>query len=153
MSCGSGRRARPVRSEAASDLVLASSTQARRFSAVGDRGIGSGHKSAALGIVHLASYDRNVRGGHSLMATVAQDVGALKRVVKELRERLDALEGAGLPHLEQVLRQEIREARSDADVMFKVLLRQREDDRVLADRRHAEIMAQFEKLTTRPQNN
>jgi hypothetical protein len=88
-----------------------------------------------------------------LMATVAQDVTALKRVVKELRERLDALEGAGVPHLEQVLRQEIREARSDADVMFKVLLRQREDDRVLADRRHAEIMAQFEKLTTRPQNN
>ena len=88
-----------------------------------------------------------------MMATAAQDVVALKRVVRELRERLDALEGSGLPHLEQVLRQEIREARSDADVMFKVLLRQREDDRVLADQRHAEIMAQFEKLTARPPDN
>ena len=88
-----------------------------------------------------------------MMPTVAQDAATLKRVVRELRERIDALEGAGLPHLEQALRQEIREARSDADVMFKVLLRQREDDRVLADRRHAEIMAQFEKLTTGPQNN
>jgi hypothetical protein len=88
-----------------------------------------------------------------LMATVAQDVAALKRAVKELRDRIDALEGSGIPHLEQVLRQEIREARSDADVMFKVLLRQREDDRVLADKRHAEIMAQFEKLATGRSDN
>jgi len=88
-----------------------------------------------------------------LMATVVQDVAALKRAVKQLRDRLDALEGSGIPHLEQLLRQEIREARSDADVMFKVLLRQREDDRVLADKRHAEIMAQFEKLTTGPSDN
>ena len=87
------------------------------------------------------------------MASVAQDVAALKRAVKELRDRLDALEGSGIPHLEQVLGQEIREVRSDADVMFKVLLRQREDDRVLADKRHAEIMAQFEKLTTGPPDN
>lgn len=91
------------------------------------------------------------------MATVAQDVSALKKAVKELRNRLDALEGpSGLEGLERA----IGELRSDNDAVFKILLRQREDDRaladqrqVIADKRHAEIMAQFEKLATRPPEN
>jgi hypothetical protein len=32
------------------------------------------------------------------------------------------------------------------------LLKQRADDRALADQRHAEILAQFEKLTTSPRD-
>jgi predicted kinase len=84
------------------------------------------------------------------MPTMAQDVAALKKAVKELRDRVDALEGgAGLDGV----RQEIRELRSDHDAMFKILLRQREDDRALADQRHAQIMGQFEKLFSQPPEN
>jgi predicted kinase len=81
---------------------------------------------------------------------MAQDVAALKKAVKELRDRVNALEGdAGLDGV----RQEIRELRSDNDAMFKILLRQREDDRALADQRRAQIMGRFEKLFSQPPEN
>jgi hypothetical protein len=86
--------------------------------------------------------------------------------VRELDERLTKLESrleesesnvkAGFERLES----KIDAAQNSNDVMFKVLFRQREDDRVLADQRqaiadqrHAEIMAQFEKLLARPSEN
>jgi len=51
------------------------------------------------------------------------------------------------------LLQSITEAQSSNDVMFKVLLRQREDDRVLADQRQAALVAMLEKIVVRPQEN
>jgi hypothetical protein len=90
--------------------------------------------------------------------------------VRELDERLNKVEG-GFERLERKidvaierfdrkidaaverLDRNIDEAQHSNDLMFKVLLRQREDDRVLADRRHAEIMAQFEKLQAKSTEN
>ena len=103
------------------------------------------------------------------MATTAQDIAALKRALKDLQDRVEALEGAQ-PRIEQA----IREHQSSNDVMFKVVLRQLEDIRlvgdqrqaiadqrqviadqrqVIADQRHAEIMGQFEKILTQPREN
>ena len=66
----------------------------------------------------------------------------------------------GFADAHELIDRKIREAQSSNDVMFKMLFRQREDDRVLADQRqaaadqrHAEIMAQFEKLLRQPPEN
>jgi hypothetical protein len=77
--------------------------------------------------------------------------------VRELDERLTKVEGrldalVGSGGLEGV-RQEIREAQSSNDALFKVVLRQLEDMRTVVDRRFDAVMAQFEKLQAKPTEN
>jgi hypothetical protein len=50
------------------------------------------------------------------------------------------------------LEQTVREGFAEHSALINLLLKQRADDRVLADQRHAEVMAQFEKLATRPRD-
>ena len=69
--------------------------------------------------------------------------------VKELAERLDTLEGRRIERLEQT----VREGFAEHGALINLLLKQRADDRALADQRHAEIMAQFEKLQAKPTEN
>ena len=79
---------------------------------------------------------------------VAKRFDAVDARFAQVDKRFDAVDTA------------IREAKDSNDMIFKVLLRQREDDRALADQRqaladqrHAEIMAQFEKLLAKPSEN
>lgn len=84
------------------------------------------------------------------MPTAAQEITALKRAVKEIESRLDALEGSrGLDGV----RQDIREAQSNNDALFKVVLRRLEHMQTQMDSQHAAVMAQFEKLATKPPEN
>ena len=98
------------------------------------------------------------------MPTATQEIAALKRAVKQLEDRLDALER---DKLEQV----VREGFAENGALINLLLKQRTDDRTLADQRydaligridknqaiadqrHTQIMAQFEKLLARPSEN
>jgi hypothetical protein len=91
------------------------------------------------------------------MATAPQEIAALKRAVKEIENRLDALERPKLETRLDKLEQTVAEGFADQKAMMDVLLRQRADDRTLADqrqaiadKRHAEVMAQFEKLLAKP---
>jgi hypothetical protein len=103
------------------------------------------------------------------VATTAQEIAALKRAVRDLETRLDALQGAA-PDSE-AFRDEVRKEfattrefidrnQQSNDAMFKVVFRQLEADRLMADqrqaisdRRHAEIMGQLEKILTQPREN
>jgi hypothetical protein len=80
--------------------------------------------------------------------------------VRELDERLAKVEGRlddlERPKLEQrldKLEQTVREGFAEHGALINLLLKQRADDRVLADQRHAEVMAQFEKLQAKPSEN
>lgn len=84
------------------------------------------------------------------MPTAAQEIAALKRAVKEIENRLDALEGVrGLDRI----RQDVREAQSNNDALFKVVLRRLEHIQSTMDSQHEAVMAQVEKLATKPPEN
>ena len=51
------------------------------------------------------------------------------------------------------IRQDIREAQSNNDALFKVVLRRLEHMQGQMDNQHAAAMAQFEKLSTKPPEN
>jgi hypothetical protein len=108
------------------------------------------------------------------MATAAQDIAALKRAVKELDERVAKIEAAGSSETEAwradvtrelaVIRDMIEQNQHSNDTMLKVVFRQLEADRLMADQRHttllnviiqnqAVVMAQFEKLLAQPPEN
>jgi len=80
---------------------------------------------------------------------MADDVAELKRRVRELETRMDVFEGTRFERLERAVPEGFAEHGASIDL----LLKQRGDDRALADQRHAEVMAQFEKLLTRPPQN
>jgi hypothetical protein len=94
------------------------------------------------------------------MATAAQEIAALKRAVKEIETRLEALERPQLEQrldkLEQVVKEGFAEQKAMTDLLLK---RSFEAERIsdqrqaIADQRHDEIMAQFEKLQAKPIEN
>ena len=77
-------------------------------------------------------------------------VRELDERLAKVESRLDAIEGSGGL---AGIRQDIREAQSSNDALFKVVLRQLEDMRTVVDRRFDAVMAQFEKLATKPPEN
>ena len=97
-------------------------------------------------------------------ARATQEIAALNRAVKELEDRHDALE-------REKREQVVREGFAENGALINLLLKQRTDDRTLADQRydaliaridknqtiadqrHTQIMAQFEKLLARPSEN
>lgn len=89
----------------------------------------------------------------------AQGIAALKRAIKQSENRLDALDKPKLERLNKI-EQTVKEGFAEHGALINLLLKQRADDRALADQRrtiadqrHAEIMAQFEKLLAkRPEN-
>jgi hypothetical protein len=87
------------------------------------------------------------------MPTAAQEIAALKRQMRQIEERLEAIERPKLEQRLDKLEQTVKEGFSDQKAVMDVLLKQRADDRVLADQRHAEVMAQFEKLQAKPTEN
>jgi hypothetical protein len=77
-------------------------------------------------------------------------VRELDERLTKVEGRLDAIEGQPLgPRLDR-LEQTVRENYAEHNALINLLLKQRSDDRALADQRHNEIMAQFEKLQAKP---
>jgi hypothetical protein len=72
------------------------------------------------------------------MPTATQEIAALKRAVKQLEDRLDALER---DKLEQV----VREGFAENGALINLLLKQRTDDRTLADQRYDALIARIDK--------
>jgi len=74
------------------------------------------------------------------MPTATQEIAALKRAVKQLEDRLDALER---DKLEQV----VREGFAENGALINLLLKQRTDDRTLADQRYDALIAHIDKIS------
>jgi hypothetical protein len=90
----------------------------------------------------------------AFLPTQAQEIAALKRAVREIEQRLGALEG---PDGLGGIRQAIREETSNNDALFKVVLRRlehlqgsMEKMQTQMDGNHAAVMAQFEKIHAKP---
>ena len=72
------------------------------------------------------------------MPTATQEIAALKRAVKHLEDRLEVLER---DKLEQV----VREGFAENGALINLLLKQRTDDRTLADQRYDALIARIDK--------
>jgi hypothetical protein len=80
------------------------------------------------------------------MPTAAQEIAALKRAVKEIETRLDALERPKLEQRMDRLEQTVKEGFAEQKAMTDLLLKRSFEAERISDQRHDEIMAQFEKL-------
>jgi hypothetical protein len=91
-------------------------------------------------------------------------VRELDERLTKVEGRLDALEEPALETGLEKLKQTVREGFAEHTALINLLLKQRADDRALADQRHdalsarmdnqhAAVMAQFEKLLAKPSEN
>jgi hypothetical protein len=91
-------------------------------------------------------------------------VRELDERLAKVESRLDALEEPKLETRLERLEQTVREGFAEHSALINLLLKQRADDRALADQRHealvasmdnqhAAVMAQFEKLLAKPSEN
>jgi signal transduction histidine kinase len=87
------------------------------------------------------------------MPTAAQAIAALKRAVKEIETRLDALERPKLEQRMDRLAQTVKEGFAEQKAMTDLLLKRSLEAERISDQRHDEIMAQFEKLQAKPIEN
>lgn len=74
------------------------------------------------------------------MPTAAQEIAALKRAVKQLESRLDAIERPKLEDLERT----VKEGFSDHNALIDVLTQGARTDRILADQRHDTLTARLD---------
>lgn len=128
--------------------------------------LGRGHLGARVFLAPLLMLQFSVGKGRPMATTLEslerkyenleRKIDEVERLARATRATVDALNSDWYQNLKALL----AEHKSDTDVMFKVLLRAREDDRRIADERHAamtnrindfeaKVMAQFEKLLER----
>jgi predicted nucleic acid-binding Zn-ribbon protein len=74
------------------------------------------------------------------MPTAAQEIAALKRAVRQLESRLDAIERPKLEDLERT----VKEGFSDHNALIDVLTQGARTDRMLADQRHDTLTARLD---------
>jgi len=74
------------------------------------------------------------------MPTAAQEIAALKRAVKQLESRLDAIERPKLDDLERI----VKEGFSDHNALIDVLTQGARTDRILGDRRYDALVARMD---------
>ena len=74
------------------------------------------------------------------MPTATQEIAALKRAVKQLESRLDAIERPKVEHLERTM----KEGFSDHNALIDVLIQGARTNRILADQQHDTLTARLD---------